>query len=147
MIKAENFPNAYKEVYVILNNVGKEAADLIPQSFFEMIKRKMNNEYIFNIDSNEDISKINILKETKCIFAYIFLNYWATDKQKEKIQKKFRQDLFDEEINKGHYNQEQLFKNKSINIYTNNITNNENELIEYKEENLFIKIINKIFKK
>ena len=45
MIKQENFPNAYKEVYVILSNMDEKDLCKIPQEFLDMIKQKMNNDY------------------------------------------------------------------------------------------------------
>jgi len=37
MIKVSNFPNAYKEVYIILKYVDSEDLKLIPKSFINML--------------------------------------------------------------------------------------------------------------
>ena len=106
MIKIGNYPNAYKEVYVILNYINKEDLKKIPQSFIDMLKRKMNKDYEFKLDTSIDFEEQNLLKETKVILGYIFLNYWGTNEQKETIEKKFRNDIAKKEEQKIKYNRD-----------------------------------------
>ena len=97
MIKKENYPNAYKEVYVILNNVDKELINKVPISFINMIKSEMNKNYKFELNENVNFEDEYILTETKGILAYIFLNYWGTKEQKDRIMRKFQHDIMLEE--------------------------------------------------
>ncbi len=146
MIKVENYPNAYKEVYEVLNFMNEEEVKRIPQTFIDMIKINMNNDYDFKLDESIDFEEQPLLKETKVILAYIFLNYWGTDEQKTRIKSKFRQDIIKEEQSKTQYNPNDLFKNKDI----QNIQKEEVSLIEYKSQNIFVKLINiikKLFKR
>ena len=150
MIKVENYPNAYKEVYVILENMSKEDYNKIPETFIKMVKNNMNEEYEFKLDENKEFIEQDLLQETRVILAYIFLNFWSTDEQKEKIENKFRQDIVEWEEQKEKYNSEEIFKNRKK---TNQISKEENKkeqenvsMVEYKEKNIFIKIID-IFKK
>ena len=143
MIKAENYPNAYKEVYVILNNINEENLKAIPQSFIDMVQRNMNNNYEFELEENVDFEEQTLLKETKVILAYIYLNYWGTEEQKNKIMQKLKQDIINEEQSKPKYNPDELFKrNKVRNISSNIVPKEEMHLIEYKKENIFVKLIN-----
>jgi len=145
MIKVENYPNAYKEVYVLLNNMDEKDVKAIPQSFIDMIKANMNKNYVFELDDSIDFEEQNLLKETKAILAYIFLNYWGTEEQNSKIKEKFRQDIIKEEQLKNKYNPVELFRdNKKNNISSNLVQNQEVHLVEYKKENIFKKLINKI---
>ena len=151
MIKVENYPNAYKEVYVILNNVDKELFDKIPTSFINMINNKMNRNYNFELDEDIDFEEQLLLHETKVILAYIFLNYWATKEQNDRIMQKFRQDILIEEQKKPQYNPEKLFKNyKNKNVEDEIVSKEEIHLINYKSQNIFEKIlsiIKKIFRR
>ncbi len=79
MIKVENYPNAYKEVYVILNNMNEENLKAILQSFIDMVQRNMNNNYEFELEENVDFEEQTVLKEIKVILEYIYLNYWGTE--------------------------------------------------------------------
>ena len=143
MIKAENYPNAYKEVYVILNNMDKKDVKIIPQSLLDMIKSRMNKNYKFELNDSINFEEQTLLKETKAILAYIFLNYWGTDEQNKRIKEKFRQDIIKEELQKNKYNAEELFKsNKNNNMSSKVIQKQEVHMVEYKKENLFKKIIN-----
>lgn len=70
MIKVENYPNAYKEVYVILENMNKNDVKKIPKSFLDIIKTEMNKKYEFKIDKNKGFKNQKILRETKVILSY-----------------------------------------------------------------------------
>lgn len=150
MIKAENYPKSYTEVYEILKHVNKEDLKKIPREFIMMIKNNRDNYYEFRLEQNKNLEEQFLMRETKAILAYIFLNYWSTYKQKERIEKKFKQEI---------YKQEELKKNQySIDVLKNRASNRKDEtenmekknLYEYKKENFIVQIfneINSIFKK
>lgn len=141
MIKTENFPNAYREVYIILNYVEEELLNKIPKDFIDMLENKMNREYEYKYNEKLDFEEQEILQETKVVFAYIFLNYWSTKDENNLIMKKFRQDIMLNEKNKPQYNQEELFKNKKEKTIEET---KEKQMIEYKKENIFTRILRKI---
>ena len=144
MIKVENFPNAYKEVYTILQYVDEIDYNNIPENFKKMLKMNMNNDYKFDYNPNIDFENQKILRETKAIFAYIFLHYWGTTEQVAAIREQFRKDIFkEEEKKKLEYGNREIFKKESP---INQISDNNVQMIEYKKENIFSKIINKIKK-
>lgn len=165
MIKEENYPNAYKEVYVILQEMSKEDRNKIPNSLIEMIENKMNNLYDFKLDPDKTFEEQNLLRETEAILTYIFINYWSTDGQKEEIRQKFRNEILEEENKKGQFDYKSLFRNKKQEkIQTNqeeidadsvkndeeNKDNNELQLIEYNEPSmisLIIDVIKSFFKR
>lgn len=145
MIKTEKFPNAYKEVYEILKYMDKKDVELIHNNFMEMLKHNMNNDYKFEIDENKDFEEQNLLKETKVLLAYIYMNYWGMENEKEIIRKKFQQDIIRAEEAKPKYNPDELFKDAKIkNTVLNEQQDENNSLIEYKQQGIFSKIINKI---
>ena len=109
MINRDNYPNAYKEVYVILKNMDDKEIKEIPITVINKIKEKMNDNYNFELDLNKELKDQVLLKETKVILAYLFLNYLATVNQKEFINKKFSNDILKKEKDKGRYS-ENLFK-------------------------------------
>ena len=110
LIIIENYKNAYKETYMILNNMKSDDVKLIPQEFIKFLKNNMNNNYNFELDIENNFKNQNLLKETKIILAYIFLNYWSTKEQKERIEQKFRYDIIKEENKKPQYNSKEIFK-------------------------------------
>lgn len=143
MIKIENYPNAYKEVYVILNNINKEDLEKIPQAFMDMLQKNMSKDYEFEMNTSVDFEEQNLLKETKVILAYIFLNYWGTEEQKVRIEKKFRNDIAKEEQQKIKYDSKDLFSNKESSDINQN---EETKMIVYKEKNILSRFICKLKK-
>lgn len=144
MIKIENYPNAYKEVYVILQNIDKKDYDLVPEAFIKMVENNMNKDYNFELNSNEDFENQELLQETKAILAYLYLNYWGTEEEKVIIKQKFNQDILREEEEKRQkYNPDNLFERK----VTKQIPQKEEvQIVEYKKENVVTKLMKKIRK-
>lgn len=115
MIRSENIPNAYKEVYTILKYVSKDDVNLIPKNFINMLKSKMNVNYKFEYNENLDLENQIILRETRAILGYIFLNFWANDIQKNAITKKLNEDKL---VKAGEmrlrYQNQDIFKSRNI---------------------------------
>ena len=146
MIKVENYPNAYKEVYEILKYVPKEDLKRVPKKFMDMLEEKMNKNYKFSIDtSNDFIEEQELMIETRTILAYIFLNYWATEIQKEKVNIKLKKDIEDAEKQKRDLYNVDILKNKKQ-LKENIGKEQENAMVIYKKENFITKIFNTIKK-
>lgn len=152
MLKKENYPNAYKEIYVILNSLESKEKESIPLEFINLVENKMNSEYDFKLDS-KDFENQKLLKETKAILAYIYINYWSEKDEKLEILKKLKKESLvkkarELKIEFGEFEEEkkqtklkELTKEKAIeNI--EHVEKNENvkELVKYKE-NIFTKLI------
>ena len=148
----ENYHKAYKEVIEILKYVPQESVNKIPKTMLETFEKKMDKDYVFNVDINKSFEEQNLLEETKDIFAVIFRDYWATPYQRERIKAKEkydRQKIEEEKANK--YNPDDIF-NKKIKEQNKENTKQQNEEqtvnnlpVEYKEK-FYEKIIN-FFKK
>jgi hypothetical protein len=148
MVNEANFPNAYKEVYTVLKYVDEKDVNLISKDFLKLIETKMNKDYEFEYDINTDFENQKLLRETRVIFTYIFVNFWATEEQKKLINLKFKQDIKkEEELKEEKYNCDNIFekeektkKNSSYNIQ------NTGFMVKYKEP-IWKKIYNKIIMK
>ena len=112
----------------------------------EMIEEKMNKNYKFSIDTSKDfIEEQELMIETRTILAYIFLNYWATEIQKEKVNIKFKKDIEDAEKQKRDLYNVDILKNKKQ-LKENIGKEQENAMVIYKKENFITKIFNTIKK-
>ena len=139
----ENYHKAYKEVIEIWKYVPQESVNKIPKTMLETFEKKMDKDYVFNVDINKSFKEQNLLEETKDIFAVIFRDYWATPYQRERIKAKEkydRQKIEEEKANK--YNPDDIFKNKE----KDNVVENNNLPVEIKKENFFKKLISFIKK-
>ena len=142
MEKSDTYPNAYKEIYEILKFIPQDDLNKISYKFIDMIEKNMNEEYDFSIDNNIDfLEEQELMAETKAILAYIFLNYWATEKQKEIINKKFKKDIELAENSKRQLYDVDIFKNKRQLEEDNK---KELEMLVYRKANFITKICNKI---
>ena len=150
MIKKENYPNAYKEVYVILSYLEETAYKKIPIKIINAIKENMNEDYEYEMNEEIDIFKQPMLLETKATLFNIFRDYLATPMQREKILKMQREDRMKLEQKKQTvYNSKNLFKNKQKKLFNINendirVNNNINFLNTKNEKFLFQKILTKI---
>lgn len=131
----------YSEVYQVLNLLGNEYIDKLPNSLFNMLKEKRNTNYNPQYIEDIPLNKQNIRKETLAIIALLHLNYWC-DNEKEKLELKQilknHEDKYQQEL-RNKYNSEDIFK-KHI---QENIVKNQVSMIEYKEP-LFKRFISKI---
>lgn len=131
-----NYAKAYKEIVEILKYVPDKDINKIPENMRNMFETEMDKEYEFQIDIQKPFEEQKLLEETKAILANIFRDYWATDKQKEKIikiQNNQRQIL--EEQKRELYNPDKIFEKKEI-------VQEETALVEVKKEKFYEKIIN-----
>ena len=144
MLKTENFPNAYKEIFVILNNVDEEQKSKIPDSFINMVKENMNNDYDFKLDKKVEFENQKLLKETEVILQYIFLHYLGTQEQRKIIIDKFKQDMINSELGKGKYDRNKMFRDEKTN--KTQLKTEENKMIEYKKQNFIKRFFTKIKK-
>lgn len=127
------YANAYSEVLEILSYLSKEDYDKIPKEKIDFFETKCNKNYKFYYDMNKTLDEQDVSKKAKIIIAILFRDYWATDKQREKIKAKeeYDRNIRKQEISKNYNNQE----NKNL--------LNENKIIVY-EESRMRKLISKI---
>lgn len=141
----DNYKKAYKEVVEILKFVSKENVDKIPKEMLDMFEEEQDKEYNFKVDTTKSFEEQELLEETKAIFSNIFRDYWANDYQRKVIIEKENMDRI--KLEEEKYDSKDLFKNnqKNFNKQNNNGKVDVN-LTVVKKENLFKKLIDKIFK-
>lgn len=141
-----NYALAYSEILEILRYVPQEDYDKIPKEKIEFYNKNANKNYIFNYDPDKTLEEQKVSDITKGIIILLFRDYWATDKQKEKIIAK---QVYDrkklEEKKRAMYNPDDIFKKNKNNISdTENNTSENVAIVEYIEQKWYQKIITKI---
>lgn len=140
---------AYSQVLEILKHIPVEDYNKIPKSEIELFETYADNDYIFNYDVSKTLKEQEVLDITKGIIILLFRDYWATEKQRNKIIAKQNYDRIKLEEEKMRKYNNDIFKNK--NNISNKIepkNNEEVQLVEYKESifNKFINFIKKFLK-
>ena len=141
-----NYAKAYKEVLEIIKYFPEEEYNKIPKEKIDFYKANMDNYYDFVIDPSIDLSKQNISTEANAIIVNLFLDYFATEEQKIKINEILDLNEQKAELKKREqYNPDNIFKSNNSNI--DEIQKNEQEtaLVEAKE-NFFVKFKNFIYR-
>ena len=143
------YANAYKEILEILKYITIEEYKKIPKNKIDFFETNANDKYVFNYDSNKTLKEQNVSDIAKCIIILLFRDYWATDKQREKIiakQKYDRQILEKQKCEK--YNPNEIFQKRSNYLKESSVNSlkNNTQIIEYKEPKWYKKIIEKILR-
>lgn len=139
----DNVSCAYKEIYEILKIFPKELVDRIPKYKLDYIKQNMDESYEYNI-TKETFDGKTMLDETAAILSILFRDYWATEKQKNKIinYHNTQREKIVNEI-KEKYDPENVFKQRRIEQEKIDEKKENLSVVEYKE-NIFKKLFNKI---
>ena len=134
---------AYAEVDVILSYMKNTYVEKIPKKMRELFKNEKLQGYEPNINPKIPLDEQNLQGKTYSILAMLNLNYWCKDEneKKELIAIYAENDKKREAELREKYNPDNLFKKKKL--QEENVAENTS-LIEYKEDNLFKKIIHKI---
>lgn len=135
----------YSEVCQILDLLGNEYVDKLPNSLLDMLKEKRDINYNPKYTDNIPLDKQNIRKETISIIALLHLNYWCENEHErieiEQILKK-NEDKYQEELRKK-YNPDNIFKRHKKEKYPEVVVKNEVAIVEYKES-ILRKLVNKV---
>ena len=131
----------YSEVYQVLNLLGIEYINKLPNSLFNMLKEKRDINYTPQYVEDIPLDEQNIKKETLAIIALLHLNYWCeSDEEKDELKQilnsnetRYQQELRDK------YDPKNVFKKRN----TENAVGKQTSLIEYKTP-FFKRIISKI---
>ena len=143
-----NLSKAYTEVLLILSYMEPKYVDMIPKKLLELFNEEKDKNYQPKINPNISLAEQNLQRKTLALLAMLNLNYWCKDeKEKEEMLKIYSEN--DKKIEaemRERYNPDNLFKKKEKEEQNDEIKEESTEIIEYKEQNIFKKILNKIMK-
>lgn len=147
---------AYKEVSIIIEYLEDEIKSKIPEEKIEFYKKNMDKNHEFEINTEKELDDQNILYQTRCILANLFIDYIASEEDRAEILKEEREELKQiEEEKRRKYNPNDIFdsKNKEVKENTKNkvsqikaeeIFTNTEMIVKGEKLSWFIKIKNKI---
>lgn len=129
------YARACTEICEILKHLPKEEYKKIPKKKIEFYENNKDNNYTFKYDSNKTLKEQHISSETNAIIITIFRDFFATNVQKEKLQKILWQNeqKYQDEL-KQKYSYENIFNAKKIDKEQKQIEiMEEGTLVHYKE--------------
>lgn len=134
----------FNEVLEILKYVPKDDYEKIPFEIIELLEDNSCKDYIVEYNPNLSLSEQGFSEDAKVIIAIFFRDYWATEKQKEKILAKEKYDEYLEEMKKQEMFNPDIFKTKSNENIEKESKNENTQIVVIEENNIFKKIILKI---
>ena len=147
-IMNEDLSVVYAEIDEILKNMDKKYVEKIPQKLRDIITNEKSLDYNPNINIDIDLNKQGLQRKTLVMLAMFNLNYWC-ENEEEKNNLTLLYSDNDRKIEEllPKYGAEDLFKKKEVvqeeeEIIGQNTPNVQ--IVEYKKENFFQKIIGKI---
>lgn len=128
--------NSYAEVSWILETLGEQYIKKVPKKVLDVIYSNKNENYKFDLNLKNEISKINISRNALIIISILNLKYWE-ENDSEKLKLK---NVYDKN--------EQVYQAK-INRYKNDNWLNKNieKTSTVKETNLIVMEDNTIWNK
>ena len=130
---------AYVEVLEIIRHFSEEDFKKIPKSEIDFYNENKDNEYKFKINPNIDLNEQNISREANAILVALYRDYFATENQKQILEKLLKQnEQKEEEKKREKYNPDDIFKkDKEVSTIENN-----NEMLPVEiEEKWYQKIL------
>ena len=143
----KNNIKAYSEVYEIVSMLEKEYLDRIPKKVLDFFDETRDKEYKPIIDVNKPLNEQNLQRDTIILLAILDLNYWCDNEEEKKellemFNKNTELKIKEQKDLEKKYNPDNLFKKRQqISEFENNETLS---MVEYKEQNIIKKILNKI---
>lgn len=143
MINIANTSRAYSEVYEFINSLGNEYKNKLPKKVYLTIQDNRDKNYIPKYETNQSVDSNTFSKEALALISALNLQYWCEDvEEKERLKKVYTEN---QKLENEKYSYENLFKNNKMEKQIQEEQQSENvQMIEYKEENIFIKFLNKI---
>ena len=127
------YGKAFREVYVILENLDKQYTNKISKEFINYVLDNMDYTHEFKYDNTKTIEQQEIQKETSIILTMLYLKYFATENEKIELIKEMKQNDINDEMAK-------IEKFKTVDIFEKNkVQNNEvNSKVDFGKEILVI---------
>ena len=141
----EEYSKACTEVVTVLENIPEEYFEKIPYEKICFYRYKMDINYKYEYDYKYE----NLSEYAVAILMNLYRDHWVSEeKRKQIIAKENEERLSNEEIKQEKYSADKIFKNKyeqSENIFFEE-SNKNTEIVEYKEQKWYQKILNNIIR-
>lgn len=132
---------AYAEVMQVLKYFDRNLVMKIPVELLEYFKEHQKKDLIVNIDKEDIFNKNNISKDALALLAYIDMEYWANEEEKRELKKVYMKNEKKHQIELSEkYEYNNIFNNKKEIDMNEKVENEEKSMIEYKKDNIFIKL-------
>lgn len=148
----EDYAKAYTELLEILKYFSKESLEKLPKENIEMYNLEKDKNYNYTYNEELELDEQNISKLTIILIANLYIQYLASEEERNAIKERDKKELEILENQKREmYNPDKIFENRKQGNLKHNIEdisklkqNEDISLSIVKNQNIFTKIIEKI---
>lgn len=143
-----NYAKALAEIDDIIKYADNKSKEKISKEFIEFVKDNKDKNYKTKIDPQKKIEDQDILYETKVILASMYRDFWATEEERNVLDRKMNLDaaIKQKEFEKKVKSAEEIFKKDDSKISIENISKQVNLMPQNKSKNIFTKVLDLIKK-
>lgn len=146
-MRETEYSEAAVDVLDILNHINREDVRRIPQSFIKFLTDISSKSYKTKFNYEQPVSGLNLREQTKELLGFIYITWWCSKEEHEKYKNLIYESKIKKEKIQETYNVTDIFKHKKEKLEQKIIRDEnivETNMVEYKEENILKKILNKI---
>lgn len=141
----EEYAKSYTEILEIFKYIPENLLKKIPNNIIKKYYENMDKSYKYAYDIGRSLEDQKVSQLTKILLANIYIKYWATERDKKRIEIYDRKILEKNEIEKRKkYNIGNIFTNNTNTATANHIVDENRSLIEVKKKSFFRSIIDRI---
>ena len=109
----EDYAKAYTELLEVLKHVSSSSLNKIPKENLEMYNQNKDKNYKYEYNSKLEFEQQQMSKLTRILIANIYIQYWASEEERNRIKQMDKNELDQMEIEKRNmYNPDDLFSNR-----------------------------------
>lgn len=140
-----SYAKACTELLEIIKYLPKEEYEKIPKEKITVWEQNKDIDYEFKIDPNQPIEEQNISIKTNAMIIALFKECFASEKQKEKLQRILKQnDLEIQKEKQQKYSYENIFKTENKKEAVNEVKEENLAVMKVEKESIIKRIIMKI---
>lgn len=140
---------ACAEMDFIIANMSKEDVDKIPEQYIRLFKNNKSNTYKVKLDNSRLLNEQELLADTKTYLAAIYREFLCSETEKIEYEKRYQNEIKTEQAEVQEMLKKDIFYNeearKAFEEKKTRKIVEQKQLVVYKKEVPFLKIIKKMF--
>lgn len=138
--------NAFAETLFIIKCLPYNEQNKIPKKFIKFLDENKNDDYEVDINPNVALENQRLLDETKELLKELYISYFISDEEKNKIQQHdYYRNIVEEDLKNQKYNYNNIFKDRKSITVVEEAMPHSLSIVTYKET-FFTRFKNFIFK-
>jgi len=148
---SQKYAEASAEVLDVLDHMSSNDVAKVSEKFIAFLKENASKNYVPNLDYSKQLKDMNLKEEARGILALMYEKYWCSEDKKKELFQSYSENeqIYQKELDalRESHSLDNLFQKEVKKEEQHEDNSTEIMLVVTKKENIFIKLIKKIFKK